>query len=247
MGTYKVDTDVISSAVEKLIQLKAKCEEDAAITVPSSGKNSGNMHNKTVELCAEMKNAWVTFIALIDKTIDFLDKDKSTIETQDKTWSQGIGNKSNVTPIARGSGQSTASYLHERQYNNTSYISLNVKDDYPDQLPNQCYANGISISNSILENEGIDGSIYEEPRDYSVMASDIANGKPVMFHFLHENSGGEHWLVAVGFKEAATKPYDVFDFLFVDTYDGKVKTWENISYEGSFYINAAPANDMKRF
>ena len=90
MSTYKVDTEVVASAVEKLIQLKAKCEEDSAIAVPSSGKDSGNMHNKTEELCTEIKNTWAVFLALIGKTIDFLDKDKSTIETQDKTWSQGL-------------------------------------------------------------------------------------------------------------------------------------------------------------
>lgn len=247
MGTYKVDTDVVASAVEKLIQLKAKCEEDSAISIPSSGKDSGNMHNKTVELCAEMKNAWVAFISLIEKTIDFLDKDKSTIEEQDKTWSQGIAKAGVAVVSGIVSRNGISAYLHTREHNNTSYLSLEVKDDYPDQLPNQCYSNGISISQSIMSGHGIKGSIYGDSLDYSVMASDIIDGKPVMFHFLHENEGKQHWLVAVGFKETAKEPFDVSDFLFVDTYDGQVKTWNNISYEGSFYKNAIPANDMKRF
>lgn len=167
-----------------------------------------------------------------------LSKRYKSIGTEDHGSSAGI-------VIEEPKQELSNKYLSSKQFNGTSYRCLEVKDDYPDQAPNQCWANCVSITESIMNAEGVHGSRQDAAFDCSVMAEDITNGKPVLLHFLHGGGGGEHWIVAVGIKESSSQPYSINDFLFVDSYNGQLCEWNKFA-TSTYYKNSRPCG-MQRY
>ena len=137
-------------------------------------------------------------------------------------------------------------YLSHKEYNGSKYQCLRINENgYPKQAPNQCWANSCAIAESIMKEENISGQRTDAEFDCSLMAGDIANGKPVLLHFLHDGNGGEHWIVAIGIKEGCSEPYAIEDFLFVDSYDGKICEWSKFP-SMDCYKNARPCG-MQRY
>lgn len=250
MGTYKVDTDVVSSAVEKLIQLKAKCEEDAAITVPSSGNDSGNMHNKTEELCVEIKNTWKAFITLIDKSIDFLDEDKSTIETQDKTWSKGLQKTGEsvsvkVTQIAKNAMGYSYGGLSYRTVG--TFENVATKQQYGYNCTSTAWCMGLSILTGKQYDAtawpywGENGARYIGYKEAFVSHDiwqksyeEIQSGKPVWFQANNGNQySGTHAVLIVGVSNNAIDrgALNETSFLVIDPADGIVKNLSEVGYD----------------
>ena len=133
--------------------------------------------------------------------------------------------------------RATSLYLFPKEFKGESYQCLKVSNDYPDQAPNECWANSVSIAESIMNNEGVSGIRQNAEYDCTLMANDISQGRPVLLHFLHESNGGEHWIVAVGVKSGSAEPHSLGDFLFVDSYDGQLCGWDKME---SWYDNPRP-------
>lgn len=225
----------LSSQMEELVTKTNTAIKQADASV--AGKFKHNMFMKMTQVAR-------TFAVLqgdLNRAAGFATKSAESFENVDTVIRREIGDSfpDNVKN-APSSGQ-TVVPLEDKECNGAAFDALKLREDYPDQAPMRCYDNAISIGQTIMSDSGKTPTSpgAEQPMNYDAIAEQINSGKPVMFHFLHGGSGGQHWIVAAGVKKGTTPPHSVEDFLFVDAYDGKTVTWDRFS-KSSYYVNANP-------
>ena len=84
----RVNLTETRGAIEKLKVLKATYEKQQGKQFAVLLKDEGQTHQKVEEIMVAIKQSWDSFIALVDKTIEFLQVDSDMIDTTDQSWKQ---------------------------------------------------------------------------------------------------------------------------------------------------------------
>ena len=194
------------------------------------------------EILIEIKQSWDAFIALVDKTIEFLQVDADMIDTTDQSWKQGLAvagdNWVSIKPIFNYGG---CSYYTVRDFESAA-----TKQAYDTNCTSTAWCMGLSIITGNSHDAtsstywGENGANYVGYKEAFISDNiwqksylEIQAGKPVWFQSDNGNQySGTHAVLIVGVSNNTidSSRLNESSFLVIDPADGIVKNLTEVGY-----------------
>ena len=126
MSSFKIDSEKVNEAVEKLRKLLEQCEELYNKEIPESTVDKGNTHETLHNLCQNIRISCQDLGELINNTILFLGKSSEMFDTSDKESANAIIGDAASTSNGTNQNSAPATYPSGAVWSGNN---VNIRDE----------------------------------------------------------------------------------------------------------------------